>query len=437
MLQKLITWSERTIPFSFYVLIFFLPISIAFVESFFGVILFCFFLKRGAIFYQDFKDSSSKSIKWTFRERLRRFIKCFKPVDNDLNLPMGFFILVNFLSVLMSQAIAVSIKGFFFKLLEQTYLYFIFIEVFKTRQQIKIFLIVFLVSATVTVMNGMVQWFSGADFIYGHHLSGGRISSTLRHSNDFGSYLLFACLLLVSLLLYNIFFVKQETGSAQKAGLFQFANFRWHILHVLCLIVFISALGLTLSRGAWLGFFAGVLFLATMFRKREILFVCLFVIFLFVLIFSPDMVKERNLSILKKGLYENTSGRIEFWQESRNIISDFPVLGVGLNAYSQVAPKYKISWGGYPHNCYLQMAAETGLAGLFAFLWILFAFFIVGLRNFTTVNDKFLQGALMGLLAGVFAFLIQSSVDTNLYSLQLGNLLWVMMGASIAIQKVT
>ena len=317
MSQKLIIGCEKVTVFSFYILTFFLPISIAFVETFFSVILVCFFLKRGTVFYQDLKDRSSKNSKLTAWERSERFIQCFKPVDNDLNLPIGLFIFVNFLSVAMSQAITVSIKGFFFKLLEQTYLYFIFIEVFKTRQQIKKFFIVFFASATVTALNGIVQWFHGVDFIYGRPLSGGRVSSTLRHSNDFGSYLLFACLLLLSFLLYNIFLVRHKDGDHKEVELLQSANFRGHIYRALSFLVFIFTLGLTLSRGAWLGFFAGILLLASLFRKRRILFICLFVISFCVLIFSPNMVKERKLSFLEKGLYENTSGRIGFWQESR------------------------------------------------------------------------------------------------------------------------
>ena len=84
------------------------------------------------------------------------------------------------------------------------------------------------------------------------------------------------------------------------------------------------------------------------------------------------------------------SHRIVLWKEAIAIIKDHPFLGCGLNTYSIVAPKYKIAEGGgiYPHNSYLQMAAETGLLGLGAFLWIIIILFRTSLSNLKKISNQ-------------------------------------------------
>jgi len=73
------------------------------------------------------------------------------------------------------------------------------------------------------------------------------------------------------------------------------------------------------------------------------------------------IVDETKLMTGKEGV--SGSVRVNLWRESLRMIEDHPIIGVGLNTYARVAPKYKSfeSGGGYPHNSYLQKTAETGL----------------------------------------------------------------------------
>ena len=130
--------------------------------------------------------------------------------------------------------------------------------------------------------------------------------------------------------------------------------------------------------------------------------------------------------------------RQELWQEALSIVKDFPLLGSGLNTYAIVAPAYKITrtTGFYPHNSYLHMAAESGLLGLGAFLWIMISLFKASLANLKKIDNRFYGAILIGLLAGLFGFLAHSFVDVNIYTLQLGNLMWFIMGLIVAVQKV-
>ncbi len=72
--------------------------------------------------------------------------------------------------------------------------------------------------------------------------------------------------------------------------------------------------------------------------------------------------------------------RILIWQSTLTMIRDHPLTGVGAGNYALVYPRYRKleEWGlsqrqivGEAHNDYLQVAAEAGLIGLAAFLFLL------------------------------------------------------------------
>ena len=82
----------------------------------------------------------------------------------------------------------------------------------------------------------------------------------------------------------------------------------------------------------------------------------------------------------------------------------------------------------YAHNGYLQMAAETGLAGLACFLWVLFVLFSQAIRSCKKIKDIYPLALLQGSIAGLSGFLVQSFFDNTLYTVQLSMLMWVLFG---------
>jgi putative inorganic carbon (HCO3(-)) transporter len=131
------------------------------------------------------------------------------------------------------------------------------------------------------------------------------------------------------------------------------------------------------------------------------------------------------------------TGREDFWRKTISVIRQYPALGIGLNTYSKLSNTEEFDWiGGYPHNCYLQMAAETGVLGLAAFLWILFVLFLNAMKSLRSIQDRYFEILLLGSMAGAAGFLIHSFVDTGLYSVKLGNLFWIMMGFMTAMQII-
>jgi len=150
------------------------------------------------------------------------------------------------------------------------------------------------------------------------------------------------------------------------------------------------------------------------------------------------------LGSIKQRITSPTGGfaisiRIIQWRHAINMIEDFPILGTGPNTYTHAISRYVTpkDEGFYPHNAYLHMAAETGLLGLGAFLWVLWLFFVGGLKalkNSAQLRNGYKRGIIfLGVMAGVFAILVQSFFDTNLFALRLVTFFWIMLGIGTAL----
>lgn len=153
---------------------------------------------------------------------------------------------------------------------------------------------------------------------------------------------------------------------------------------------------------------------------------------------SAEIVKRvlnKDFSAARQKVIED-SDRVIYWNPAIRNIRQSPFIGTGVNTYSKVASLNPPGTGGYPHNCYLQMTAEIGLLGLGAFLWVLFVLFVNSFKVIRKVRDPFLDAVMIGFLCGLFGFLVHSFFDTNFYSVQLGNLMWVVMGVIVVAQKI-
>ncbi len=442
---------DQVIRFALYGMMFFLPIGPAWVESLTAFVILPYYIKRGILAYQTIQNSKTPLSLFA---KIKIYLTSHIPQANPLRRPMGFFVLICFLSVIFSQYPHQSWSGFFGKLLQAVYIYFGVIETMNKRCHFQKAIGLFLLSSIVVNVSGVCQMVVGRGFIRGH-LAGadGRIISSFDQANDYGGYLIMVVLMLLALLLGSFeksLESKPKSGCLDKCFDLERIPVMLAILGILILAVF--CLGYTFSRGAWVGVFLGCLYLSWQYRR--VFYVPIVFVLLFAFVFGPKLVSKRNVSLISDNVRVSSTsapekeslllvvqelksfsgmGRRMFWQEAINIIKDYPVLGTGLNTYAKVAPKYKINWGGYAHNCYLQMAAEIGLLGLGIFIWIMTALYWGAGRAIAMTEDPFYRAVLTGGLAGLTGLFFQSFVDTDFYTIQLGNLLWLMMGWVLAL----
>lgn len=356
----------------------------------------------------------------------------------DLNKTLGVLIAINALSAIFSSNFDLSFRGFFGKELKFLIIYFMLVEVIVNKKRLKIVLITIIASAVLMIFDSAVQYFRGIDFIRGYAY--GRLSASFATANGFAGWLEVIIPLFLGLLLADKTVVK---------GLKT-------LLLVLAMLLTVCLLA-TYARGAWLGFIIGILLMAEHIiinssPKIKLLVLTIGAGLLVALLILPQPIKSKISAMgrinfkwtgvtinarLKSTLNINegsTPIRLHLWKEALMIVRDYPLFGCGLNTYSIIAKNYKsFQLGGmYPHNSYLQKAAETGLLGLFIFLWFVFTFFKIGLHYLNQKSDFLV----LGLLSGILAFLVHAFFDTHFYSLQLVVLFWYMLGLTMAVIRL-
>jgi O-antigen ligase len=326
-----------------------------------------------------------------------------------------------------------------------------------TDNRVRWFVRIFLLSGFMLCLDGFWQLTTGFDIFKHLPLTEGRMSASFHHPNGFGAYLI----VLIAIALYQTQRLFDLSRKAKTA-----AGYLSVTLMSILTTVFFLSIGLSMSRGALIGMFAGLMFLAMVDRRtRWLVFTCGFI---FLIIFIPKIVQERNYTVFpttvsplaspsltpstlplgsspdsslssppvsqavsvdvaSTSIWQGT-GRETFWSDALKIIRDNPLIGTGLNTYTQAIKHYVPFWQNYPHNCYLQMAAEIGIIGVVFFLWFVLSLIGLVLDSLKKNREDQFRGLLTAFAASFVGLLVESTLDTTLYSSQLDALFWLMAG---------
>lgn len=124
------------------------------------------------------------------------------------------------------------------------------------------------------------------------------------------------------------------------------------------------------------------------------------------------------------------------WQAALNMLADQPWTGIGFGNYPAAYEQYRLmNWPtslGHAHNIYLNVAAETGLPGLaaYVFLWVV----IVG-RTFQTIRRTHgLDRALAIGLLGAWTYLSVHNLVDNVYVNNTPLLIGTLLGLLVALR---
>jgi O-antigen ligase len=204
------------------------------------------------------------------------------------------------------------------------------------------------------------------------------------------------------------------------------ANSRMQKLGTYCLAAF-SAICLmySLSRGGYLAFAAGCLFIGLVKQRKLLLAIILFA-FTWTS-FVPNAVETRvRMTRDSNGDLDHSSQtRVELWDDALLLIQKNPVLGTGYDTY-----RYMGRIGNYEdtHNIYLKILVETGVTGMALFLWLLLKSFWQGILLFKRATDPIFSGIGLGLAGWVICAAVASSFGDRWTYLQIEGLFWVLAG---------
>lgn len=270
----------------------------------------------------------------------------------------------------------------------------------------------------VLMLDAGFQYMTGRDFIRG--LAGEAASSGYRVSASFKTYGLFAAFLAVTLpsmgaLAWNAFKENKPRLQIAFLGLLTGAG--------------VLALFLTRSRGAILAFAGSLVILLLLKRCWKVLLLLAVLLVTLFFVLPRGMIIHLDADNREQSLVE----RFYLWDRAVNVIRAKPIGGIGINTYAVGHAKYDKTqnWrvrNYYAHNGYLQIGAETGLAGLGLFLLGLWFLIRRALLRMRASPGGLGSSQSEAVLTGVFAFLIMSLVDTVMHNNQSVTLFWLWLG---------
>ncbi len=222
-------------------------------------------------------------------------------------------------------------------------------------------------------------------------------------------------------------------------------------------LVVVAGIGVSFSRGAWLGSVAGaVTMLALVGGRRAVPLLALLAAIGGVALAQPALLpgvlSERltsitdNLRIFDAAKVTVTEDnfavveRMAHWQAGGNMLLANPLIGVGPDNFNRAYPKFFVGrWSesqGHAHNYYIHIAAEAGLLGLLAYLILIGSVVATGWRALqATRGTPWYMVAIGG--CGIIAAVQVHSIFENLHVLNFGihlSAIWGLL-ASLALRR--
>jgi len=203
---------------------------------------------------------------------------------------------------------------------------------------------------------------------------------------------------------------------------------RWRVR-----VVFLSVAGFSVvclmysfSRGGYLAFLVGCLFLGLLKQRKLLVLLAAFLATWTSLV--PPAVQQRVLMTYdenNRALDHSAASRTILWEQAMPLFDSNPVIGTGFDTYA-----YTNHYHGYKdtHNLYVKMLAETGLVGLCLFLWLLVKTFCAGYRLFRQAEDAFLSSLGLGLSVWVVCVVAANLFGDRWTYLQVNGFMWVLAG---------
>jgi O-antigen ligase len=332
-----------------------------------------------------------------------------------LDFPLLMFLVVTFVSALVSWDRDMSLWGYYRVYAFGWFPLLTFAAIFWAAVQVKEIPVAAVVrwAAAVAALYGLFQYRGWEIFASIPSAKGGRVWSSLGNSLFLGSFLMMA------IPFFWVALLRAKTGVARVFETVGLSLLMWTLL-------------LTQSRSAWMGSVGGlILFFGVAVRSEPGLFRRVRVPLLLLgvggicLLASLPAVRER-LSVLVSTQESSNRARLAGWVAALNVAREHPILGTGPDTFFLSFRRYKNAnytrsagsqiTQAHAHNDLLQYAATTGILGLMVYLWLL-AVFAVSFWRRISANGLSLESA--ALVAALFALFIQnlfnfSTVTTSL-----------------------
>ncbi|MBD3308073.1 tetratricopeptide repeat protein, partial [candidate division KSB3 bacterium] len=341
----------------------------------------------------------------------------FLYVPGPLDLPLLLFLGLGFINLTASTYQHATERELYLAL-NYALLYFLVLQQLKTARRILGLAFILLLVGSAESLFGIFQYLQGAKTVLGYMTPNiGTINATYFSHNHFAGFLI-----LIIPVALGIFI---GTAHLEK----KFFLF-------LLMVIMLTALVLTLSRGGLLSFClaAAGFFLCLALKSLQafslhsllkILLIGLVLtacIGLFVTWIGVSPIAHRSIldTVLPNQDTVDQEIRLPLWKSALHLVKEFPLWGSGLGTFEYVFLRYRppeIPQGRHAfhaHNDYLELLIEMGIPGLLLMIWAMWRFCRYVLSAYFRTDDPLFTNIALGGLTGCFALFIHSLFDFNL-----------------------
>ena len=177
------------------------------------------------------------------------------------------------------------------------------------------------------------------------------------------------------------------------------------------------------SRGAYLGFFAGLGFLFLLKNKKFLL--PLILVALLWQSVLPDKAIERIKGTTNElgQLDESSERRLLIWQQALHLFSQNPMTGIGYGVF-----RYQGLDLGDTHNIYIKILVEQGTIGMIVFLIVIFCFLRMGYVLYKKGEEDLAKGMGLGLMTCMIVVVLNNFFGDRWTYFELSSYLWIFAG---------
>ncbi|MFQ5905396.1 MAG: O-antigen ligase family protein [bacterium] len=338
----------------------------------------------------------------------------FRPDYRKGMIELAFLLLLA--SQLISSVFSLRMSESFFGVRDLFFIciVYLFATLTRTRRRLKEFVYLFLFSATLMSVYGLVESGMGVQ----------RITATQSTPLTFSGILVIAFSIGFSFFVFG-------------------ANRRKRIILGPQLAVIFAALLLSHTRSSWIGAFCAIVLIGMLRSKWLVL--GLFLLAGGAYFMLPGSLGSRAKSIFNP--YEPSNYmRIVLFRSSPRVIRDHPITGVGLvdllpiydkYVYPQVPENLRHERLGHFHNNLVQVTVQTGIFGLTIFVFLMFNIVRSEWDGYRAAGDRFLKCISLGNLAAFTGFFINGMFEYNFGDSEVIMLIWFTLGLSIACRRLS
>jgi O-antigen ligase len=163
-------------------------------------------------------------------------------------------------------------------------------------------------------------------------------------------------------------------------------------------------------------------------EKRVIILCLISGVLLLSPLFLPSAVKQRilftfnqpreadQIAIGDVRIDTSTSARLQSWKNALRDFQKHPILGYGVTGYPFVDAQFP------------RVLVETGVFGLFAFLYLLYSVFRLALRHLRETEEPYDRGLITGFIAGFVGLVVHAIGGNTFIIVRIMEPFWFLVG---------